>query len=303
MAKFCANCGAELNDGEKFCPSCGTPAAEPVSAEATASESASEDISSDNVSADEDSPAEESAPVEPVAADTVDEPVIPEPEVPENKAGDVPASGASENPHEIPEASTAAADAAPLSAPADRKPASKNNKTGLIVVLAAVGVVIVVAIVCLAKILTGGTFLDKIEKLKAVDDGKNYAIYDKDFNKMIDEVSWWDYDSTMKKDGVYYSDTDTLGFSIKIDDEDADDIYYAYYYSDDKDFDKDDLKKSIFDDTIDPTSYDDGTTYYNIDCSKKIKEGYYVVVVYDNEDLDNVLAVGHCEVVKDASTD
>ena len=57
-----------------------------------------------------------------------------------------------------------------------------------------------------------------------------------------------------------------------------------------KDFDKDDLKKSIFDDTIDPTSYDDGTTYYNIDCSKKIKEGYYVVVVYDNEDLDNVLA-------------
>ena len=120
---------------------------------------------------------------------------------------------------------------------------------------------------------------------------------------MIDEVSWWDYDSTMKKDGVYYSDTDTLGFSIKIDDEDADDIYYAYYYSDDKDFDKDDLKKSIFDDTIDPTSYDDGTTYYNIDCSKKIKEGYYVVVVYDNEDLDNVLAVGHCEVVKDASTD
>ena len=239
MAKFCANCGAELNDGEKFCPSCGTPAAEPaaepVSAEATASESASEDISSDNVSADEDSPAEESAPVEPVAADTVDEPVIPEPEVPENKAGDVPASGASENRMRFPKLLR------PLRMPrlCQRLPTgnpSKNNKTGLIVVLAAVGVVIVVAIVCLAKILTGGTFLDKIEKLKAVDDGKNYAIYDKDFNKMIDEVSWWDYDSTMKKDGVYYSDTDTLGFSIKIDDEDADDIYYAYYYSDDKGF-------------------------------------------------------------------
>ncbi len=27
--KFCANCGKQMDDGVKFCPSCGTPAAEP----------------------------------------------------------------------------------------------------------------------------------------------------------------------------------------------------------------------------------------------------------------------------------
>ena len=166
--------------------------------------------------------------------------------------------------------------------------------------MAAIGVVVVALIVVGLVVLLsggiGGTFIDRIERMDEVDSGKKYVIYDEDFNDYIEEARWWDYDGTMDKEGVYNTDTDTLGFSIEVNEDAEDEIYYAYYYSKDKEFDKDDLAKPIFSDTISPEEYGDGTAYYNVDCSKKITKGYYVVVVAADESLKDPYVLAYAEV-------
>ena len=142
----------------------------------------------------------------------------------------------------------------------------------------------------------GGTFIDRIEKKDKVDSGKKYTVYDEDFNDYIIEARWWDYDGTMDKEGCYNTDTETLAFSIEVNEDAEDEIYYAYYYSKDKEFDKDDLSKPIFSDTIEPESYGDSTIYYNVDCSKKVTKGYYVVVIASDDSFKTPYIVAYAEV-------
>ena len=135
-----------------------------------------------------------------------------------------------------------------------------------------------------------------IEEMDVVAKGKKYTIYDEDFNDYIIEARWWDYDDTMGREGVYNTDTDTLAFSIEVNKDAEDKIYYAYYYSKDKEFDQDDLSEPIYSTTASPEKYNDGTAYYNVDCSKKIIEGYYVVIVASDKSFETPYIVAYAEV-------
>jgi len=176
----------------------------------------------------------------------------------------------------------------------------KNSKVGLIILFAAIGVValalIIFGVVLVINGGLGGNILQRIEKKDAVKEGKKYTIYDEDFNDYIEEARWWDYEDYMDKPGVYSTDAETLAFSIEVNDDADEEIYYAYYYSKDKEFDKDDLSKPIFSDDIVPVEYYNGKIYYNVDCSKSIKKGYYVVIVASDDSLKKPYAVAYCEV-------
>ena len=180
--------------------------------------------------------------------------------------------------------------------------APKKNKGALIAILIASGVVLLALLgVGIWAVLNGGfgiggTIIDRIEKKDKVESGKKYAIYDEDFNDYIVEARWWDYDSTMDKPGMYNTDTETLAFSIEVNEDAEDEIYYAYYYSKDKEFDKDDLSKPVYSTTIPPEEYGDGRAFYNVDCSKKIQKGYYVVVVASDESLKKPYVIAYADV-------
>ena len=319
MAKFCTNCGSQVRDTAAFCANCGAmlnpaPAAAP---EAPVAEPVVEAA-----------PAPAAEPVVEAAPAPVAEPVVeaapavePVPAAPAPVAEPVPAAvpaaapveaapAAAPAPAPAPEA-PAAAEPIPFEAPSGPVPAApvvadpaaapkKNSKVGLIILFAAIGVValalIIVGVVLVINGGLGGNILQRIEKKDAVKEGKKYTIYDEDFNDYIEEAKWWDYDNTMDKPGVYSTDAETLAFSIEVNDDADEEIYYAYYFSKDKEFDKDELSKPVFSDDIVPVEYYNGKIYYNIDCSKSIKKGYYVVIVASDDSLKKPYAVAYCEV-------
>ena len=258
---FCPNCGKENPDGVAFCAGCGMSFGAAAAA-----------------------PAPEAAPVEPAPAAPVAE-AAPAPAAVEPAPFEAP-SGPLQPVTDV----TPAAEEAP----------KKKGKGGLIAIICAAGAVlvalIVIGIVVVANLVMGGTIIERIEKMDKVDSGKKYTIYDEDFNDYIIEARWWDYDGTMDKPGVYSTDAETLGFSIEVNEDAEDEIYYAYYYSKDKEFDAKDLEKPIFSDTIAPEEYGDGAAYYNVDCSKKITKGYYVVIVAADESFKKPYVVAYAEV-------
>ena len=325
MAKFCTNCGSQVRDTAAFCANCGAmlnpapaaapeaPVAEPV-VEAAPAPAAEPVVEAAPAPVAE--PVVEAAPaVEPVPAAPapVAEPVpvtVPVAEAAPAPAPVEAAPAAAPAPAPAPEA-PAAAEPIPFEAPSGPVPAApvvadpaaapkKNSKVGLIILFAAIGVValalIIVGVVLVINGGLGGNILQRIEKKDAVKEGKKYTIYDEDFNDYIEEAKWWDYDNTMDKPGVYSTDAETLAFSIEVNEDADEEIYYAYYFSKDKEFDKDELSKPVFSDDIVPVEYYNGKIYYNIDCSKSIKKGYYVVIVASDDSLKKPYAVAYCEV-------
>ena len=322
-AAFCAKCGTKLDP---------TPVAAPEAPEAPVAEAVPAPVAEPVVEA-APAPVAEPAPVapapvaEPVAAPApVAEPVVEAAPVAEPVPVAVPVAEAAPAPAPVeatpaaapapapapaaPEA-PAAAEPIPFEAPSGPVPAApvvadpaaapkKNSKVGLIILFAAIGVValalIIVGVVLVINGGLGGNILQRIEKKDAVKEGKKYTIYDEDFNDYIEEAKWWDYDDTMDKPGVYSTDTETLAFSIQVNKDADEEIYYAYYYSKDKEFDKDELSKPVYSDDIVPVEYYNGNIYYNIDNSKSIKKGYYVVIVASDESLKKPYAVAYCEV-------
>jgi hypothetical protein len=195
---------------------------------------------------------------------------------------------------------------APVETAETKNAPKKLSKGAIIGILAGVGV-LVIALIAVGVIALlngglglGGTFIDRTEKMDVVDGSikkDKYAIYDEDFNDYIVEARWWDYDSTMDKPGVYSVDTETLAFSIEVNEDAEDEIYYAYYYSKDKEFDKDDLSKPLLSDNISPVEYGDGRAFYDVECDKKIQKGYYVVVVAaDEKSINKPYIVAYAEV-------
>ena len=322
-AAFCAKCGTKLDP---------TPVAAPEAPEAPVAEAVPAPVAEPVVEA-APAPVAEPAPVapapvaEPVAAPApVAEPVVEAAPVAEPVPVALPVAEAAPAPAPVeatpaaapapapapaaPEA-PAAAEPIPFEAPSGPVPAApvvadpaaapkKNSKVGLIILFAAIGVValalIIVGVVLVINGGLGGNILQRIEKKDAVKEGKKYTIYDEDFNDYIEEAKWWDYDDTMDKPGVYSTDTETLAFSIQVNEDADEEIYYAYYYSKDKEFDKDELSKPVYSDDIVPVEYYNGNIYYNIDNSKSIKKGYYVVIVASDESLKKPYAVAYCEV-------
>lgn len=322
-AAFCAKCGTKLDP---------TPVAAPEAPEAPVAEAVPAPVAEPVVEA-APAPVAEPAPVapapvaEPVAAPApVAEPVVEAAPVAEPVPVAVPVAEAAPAPAPVeatpaaapapapapaaPEA-PAAAEPIPFEAPSGPVPAApvvadpaaapkKNSKVGLIILFAAIGVValalIIVGVILVINGGLGGNILQRIEKKDAVKEGKKYTIYDEDFNDYIEEAKWWDYDDTMDKPGVYSTDTETLAFSIQVNEDADEEIYYAYYYSKDKEFDKDELSKPVYSNDVVPVEYYNGNIYYNIDNSKSIKKGYYVVIVASDDSLKKPYAVAYCEV-------
>ena len=326
-AAFCAKCGAKLDPtpvaapeapeapvAEPVVEAAPAPVAEPVVEAAPAPVAEPAPVAPAPVAEPvaEPAPVVEPAPVaEPVpAAEPAPAPVVeavpvaaPVEATPAAAPAPAPAPAAPEAP--------AAAEPIPFEAPSGPVPAApvvadpaaapkKNSKVGLIILFAAIGVValalIIVGVILVINGGLGGNILQRIEKKDAVKEGKKYTIYDEDFNDYIEEAKWWDYDDTMDKPGVYSTDTETLAFSIQVNKDADEEIYYAYYYSKDKEFDKDELSKPVYSNDVVPVEYYNGNIYYNIDNSKSIKKGYYVVIVASDDSLKKPYAVAYCEV-------
>ncbi len=324
-AAFCANCGTKIASpvaapaapAPVAAPVEPAPVVEPVVEAAPVAEPAP-------VAAPVTEPAPVAAPVEAAPVAPVAEPVpvaapvaaavAPAPvAAPVDAAPAAPAAPAAQ-----PAPATVSSEPMPFEAPsgpvqtapvetAETKNAPKKLSKGAIIgILAGVGVLVIALIaVGVIAILNGGfglggTFIDRTEKMDVVDGSikkDKYAIYDEDFNDYIVEARWWDYDSTMDKPGVYSVDTETLAFSIEVNEDAEDEIYYAYYYSKDKEFDKDDLSKPLLSDNISPVEYGDGRAFYDVECDKKIQKGYYVVVVAaDEKSINKPYIVAYAEV-------
>ena len=323
-ASFCAKCGAKLDPTPVAAPEAPeapvaeavpAPVAEPVVEAAPAPVAEPAPVAPAPVAEPvaEPAPVVEPAPVaEPVAeAAPVAEPVPAAEPAPAPVVEAVPVAAPAPAPAPAAPEAPAAAEPIPFEAPSGPVPAApvvadlaaapkKNSKVGLIILFAAIGVValalIIVGVILVINGGLGGNILQRIEKKDAVKEGKKYTIYDEDFNDYIEEAKWWDYDDTMDKPGVYSTDTETLAFSIQVNKDADEEIYYAYYYSKDKEFDKDELSKPVYSNDVVPVEYYNGNIYYNIDNSKSIKKGYYVVIVASDDSLKKPYAVAYCEV-------
>ena len=205
-----------------------------------------------------------------------------------------------------------AAPAAPAAPVAPAAPAAPKKKShiGLIIGLICGGVVLV-GLLCAGMFMMfgedligskgSGTVLDRIETMEEISSGKNYTIYDRSFEKKIESVKWWDYDGTMKSQGVYYMNTKTLAFSIQVEENTSEKLYYAFYYSKDDNFTKNDLKEAEHSDYISPSYYKDGNTYYNIECDKSLKPGHYCVIVSKDKNFKKPYAVAYAKILDEKS--
>lgn len=240
-------------------------------------------------------PAEE--PVEAPAAQEIASALVPAAPV-------VPAEPAEPVPEAIP--------AAPVqTAPAPSAPKKKSH-AGLIIGLVCGGVVFLALLgvgffFMFSDVISdmpgrssgSGTFLDRIETMEEVSSGVGYTVYDKGFEKKIESARWWDYDGTLRNQGVYFANTKTLAFSVKVDEQTDEKLYYAYYYSKDNDFDKEDLKDPVCSSTITPTYYKDGSAYYNVECKKSVKTGYYCVVISKDSSFRKPYVVAYAKVLSE----
>ena len=339
-SNFCRNCGFRLTEGKPFCGNCGTrviihdavaaqpapaPAPAPVEAAPVAvpAEEASAEVLAEPVpEAASESPAMPQ-PLQTLVTYHPEKPVSAEELPPQalQPVSEISAAPAEEpvQPSEILPAPTApavpapvvpAAPIAPAAPVAPAAPQKKKSHAGLIIGLA-FGAAFIVCFVAFgiffifngtSRLPSGsGTILDRIETMEEVSSGKNYTVYDKAFEKKIESAKWWDYDGTMKSQGVYFSNTKTLAFSIKVDEKVSEKLYFAYYYSEDNDFDKDELKDPVYEITTGPSYYRDGNAFYNIECEKSIKPGYYCVIVSKDKSFKRPYVVAYAKVVDEAS--
>lgn len=300
MAKFCPNCGNQVRETAAFCVNCGnklepTPAPAPAPAEpapaAPVVEAAPEAPAPVAEPVVEPVPAAEPAPAAPVAE------AAPAPAPAPAPAEAAPAAAPAPEPVTFEAPSGPVPTVAPTPVPDAPK---KKGKGGLIAIFVAVGVV-ALALIGVGVYLVinggiGGNVLERIERKDEVESGKKFTIYDEDFNDYIIEARWWDYADYMDKPGSYSTDTETMAFSIQVNDDADEEIYYAYYYSKDKEFDKDDLSKPVYSDNIKPVEYQNGKIFYNVDNSKKIQKGYYVVIVSSDDTFKKPYIVAYAEV-------
>ena len=324
-SNFCRNCGFRLTEGKPFCGNCGTmvivrdpvtskpepapaPAApapaEPVTEEKFESPAMPQPLQTlvtyhpENPIPAEELPVQALQPVAEVPAAPVEEPVQASEILPAH-AAIVPAPAVPASP---------AVPAMPAAPSVPAEPKKKKSHAGLVIGLV-FGIAFIIGFIAfgiffifngISKVPSGsGTILDRIETMEEISSGKNYTVYDKAFDKKIESAKWWDYDGTMKSQGVYFSNTKTLAFSIKVDEDTNEKLYFAYYYSKDNDFDKEELKDPICSITTGPSYYKDGNAFYNIECERSIKPGYYCVIVSKDKSFKKPYAVAYAKVLNE----
>ena len=320
-SNFCRNCGFRLTPGKTFCGNCGTMVSTAVPAQAPVQSAPAPAVPAAPVA--EPVVPEKPQPMQTVVTYHPEETVTKElpteavrqlaevQETPAETALQVNEAAA------VPVVPAVPASPVPAPAPAPAAPAApavpqKKKHTGLIVglICGAVALVLIagILIVLFSGVIskandarTGRTVLDRIEVMDEVSSGKNYTVYDKDFEKKIEEIRWWDYDGAMKSQGVYYHDAKKIAFSIKVNEKTDEKLYYAFFYSKDDDFTAGDLDKAEASDMITPSYYKDGSAYYNIECGKSLKPGHYCVIVSKDRTFNKPYAVAYARILDEMS--
>ena len=315
-SNFCRNCGFRLTEGKPFCGNCGTRVIvrDPVTVKVTPAPVSEAPAMPQPLQTLVTYHPEKPVPAEELPAQAL-QPVAEVPaapaapvEEPVQKAEILPAPAAVPAVQGIPATPVAPAVSAAPIAPAE--PKKKKSHAGLIIGLV-FGITFVIFFVAfgiffifngISRVPSGsGTILDRIETMEEVSSGKNYTVYDKAFEKKIESAKWWDYDGTMKSQGVYFLNTKTLAFSIKVDEKVNEKLYFAFYYSEDNDFDKEELKDPVYGITTGPSYYKDGNAFYNIECEKSIKPGYYCVIVSKDKSFKRPYVVAYAKVLNEGS--
>lgn len=133
--------------------------------------------------------------------------------------------------------------------------------------------------------------------------GASFTIKDASF-AIIKNVGWWDYDGTLISEGTYCINTKTLAFSVQLLSE-GDPVYYAYYFvpGEKADTKKVDYSKPVYENTISPFLYFDGSLFYNFDYAPETMEvGKYVLVIAkDKDSIDKPYITATCKILPQSS--
>ena len=133
--------------------------------------------------------------------------------------------------------------------------------------------------------------------------GATYNIKDASFAS-IGKLGWWDYDGTLIADGIFCINTKTIAFSIQLLG-DAEPVYFAYYFvpGEKADTKKIDYSKPVYEATVSPFLYIDGSLFYNFDYEPdEMQVGKYVIVIAKNKDcVSNPYVTATCKVIPQSS--
>ena len=126
---------------------------------------------------------------------------------------------------------------------------------------------------------------------------------DKKTNVIIYKSGWWDYDSTSVGKSAFGSNTKTLGFSLAVNKDMTDELFYDYYYSKDPDFKGVNEAQPVYSSSCRPTVYDDQACYDLDYASEKFDPGFYGIAVYSDASKTHMIMTAACIVVKESSAD
>ena len=131
-----------------------------------------------------------------------------------------------------------------------------------------------------------------------------YSFTDEGFEGLVDleKTSWWDYSDTSVGLSAYASDTDVLGFSLVFNEMTDENLYYAFYFTEDGDFsEEDENTEPIFVNRVSLSQYADFASY-DIDVKPgKLLPGYYYFIVAKDSSFENIVLEGSCLVVSETS--
>ena len=122
-------------------------------------------------------------------------------------------------------------------------------------------------------------------------------------NAVIYKSGWWDYDSTSVGKSAFGSNTKTLGFSLAVNKDMTDELFYDYYYSKDPDFKGISEAQPVYSSSCKPSVYDDQSCYDLDYASEKFEPGFYGIAVYSDASKTHIIMTAACIVVKESSSD
>lgn len=132
-------------------------------------------------------------------------------------------------------------------------------------------------------------FLARIEKIEPVKTGQNYNMYNKHFYNNVINAEWGSYGNDDLEPGLYYKDVSRISFFVDAINGFSDEIYYAYYYSKDGEFDSEDLETPVYAYSVSPKN-----NSYDLVYRKKIMPGFYILVAAADDSFNEpyILAYG-----------
>lgn len=126
-----------------------------------------------------------------------------------------------------------------------------------------------------------GTVIDETEQC--------VEFFNAGFHDSALELVWWDYDGCKAYPWIYVNTVSTLAYSVKVESNVSEPIYFEYYYVDNN-------YQLKYANTISPKHYRNGT-FYDIDYTdSSFPNGTYLLIATDAA-KENVLFVANCMVI------